>query len=123
MLGRLRERGVLLTAVHSADKPYCGVLTGLNEAFLIDDATRDRPGARRIPACADTHQTLFARAGHRAVAPRLARIVDDRARLQRQPRLALERERAIRRKPLFARTYPSLYNHMQNLTGTAGRPP
>jgi hypothetical protein len=51
LMERLRERGVPL-AEFVGCKPYRGVLTGLNEAFLIDEATRtDLIGAD--PACAE----------------------------------------------------------------------
>lgn len=51
LMGRLRERGALLTEFIGG-KPYRGVLTGLNEAFLIDDATRSAL-VRDDPACVD----------------------------------------------------------------------
>jgi hypothetical protein len=51
LMGRLRERGVPLTKF-IGDKPYRGVLTGLNEAFLIEDETRTRL-VREDPACAN----------------------------------------------------------------------
>jgi len=41
LMARIRERGVPLRD-YTGVKPYRGVLTGLNEAFLIDDATRRR---------------------------------------------------------------------------------
>jgi hypothetical protein len=52
LMAKIRERGVALTEFVGA-KPYRGVLTGLNEAFLIDDATRldlirDDPGCAAI---------------------------------------------------------------------------
>jgi len=52
LMARIRERGVPLAEFVGA-KPYRGVLTGLNEAFLIDDATRtalirDDPGSAAI---------------------------------------------------------------------------
>ena len=51
LMGRLRERGVPL-AEFVGCKPYRGVLTGLNEAFLIDEATRVDL-IRADPACAE----------------------------------------------------------------------
>ncbi|MBK5964296.1 restriction endonuclease [Thiocystis minor] len=52
LMGRLRERGVPL-AEFLGVKPYRGVLTGFNEAFLIDETTRaelirDDPGCASI---------------------------------------------------------------------------
>ena len=41
LMQAIRERGVPL-AQYCGSKPYRGVLTGCNEAFLIDQATRDR---------------------------------------------------------------------------------
>ncbi len=51
LMEKIRTRGVPLSEFVSA-KPYRGVLTGLNEAFLIDDATRLRL-IRDDPGCAD----------------------------------------------------------------------
>jgi hypothetical protein len=48
---KMRARGVPLNEFVGA-KPYRGVLTGLNEAFLIDDATR-LALIRDDPGCAD----------------------------------------------------------------------
>ena len=50
LMVRIRERGVPLAEFVGA-KPYRGVLTGLNEAFLIDDATRTAL-IRDDPSCA-----------------------------------------------------------------------
>jgi hypothetical protein len=52
LMQKIRERGVPL-AEFVGVKPYRGVLTGLNEAFLIDDTTRaglirDDPGCSEI---------------------------------------------------------------------------
>jgi hypothetical protein len=41
LLDKIRERGVPL-AEYAGVKPYYGIKTGCNEAFLIDTATRDR---------------------------------------------------------------------------------
>jgi hypothetical protein len=41
LLDKLRERGVPLSE-YSGIKPYYGIKTGCNEAFLIDQATKDR---------------------------------------------------------------------------------
>jgi hypothetical protein len=51
LMGRLRERGVPL-AEFVGCKPYRGVFTGLNEAFLIDEGTRTHL-IREDPACAE----------------------------------------------------------------------
>ncbi len=51
LMGRLRERGVPL-GQFAGCKPMYGIKTGLNEAFLIDDATRVAL-VRDDPACAD----------------------------------------------------------------------
>lgn len=51
LMEKIRSRGVPLSEFVGA-KPYRGVLTGLNEAFLIDDATRLRL-IRDDPGCAD----------------------------------------------------------------------
>lgn len=41
LMGKIRDRGVPLVEYAGA-KPYRGVLTGLNEAFLVDTPTRNR---------------------------------------------------------------------------------
>ncbi|SEA17334.1 Eco57I restriction-modification methylase domain-containing protein [Rubrimonas cliftonensis] len=51
LLEKIRRNGVPL-AEYAGVKPYRGVLTGLNEAFLIDGSTRDRL-VREDPGCAD----------------------------------------------------------------------
>ena len=51
LMRKIRERGTPLVEFLGA-KPYRGVLTGLNEAFLIDDATR-ADLIREDPACAE----------------------------------------------------------------------
>ena len=51
LLRKIRERGVPLSE-YAGVKPYRGVLTGLNEAFLIDTTTRDQL-VRDDPAAAD----------------------------------------------------------------------
>jgi hypothetical protein len=51
LMDKIRDAGVPL-AQYAGTKPYRGVLTGLNEAFLIDGPTRDRL-VKEDPACAD----------------------------------------------------------------------
>lgn len=51
LMRKIRERGTPLVEFLGA-KPYRGVLTGLNEAFLIDDATRAAL-IRTDPVCAE----------------------------------------------------------------------
>ncbi|EGV28613.1 Eco57I restriction endonuclease [Thiorhodococcus drewsii AZ1] len=51
LMGKLRERGVPLSEILGA-KPMYGIKTGLNEAFLIDDAARAEL-IRQDPGCAD----------------------------------------------------------------------
>lgn len=51
LLEKIRRNGTPLIE-YSGTKPYRGVLTGLNEAFLIDTAKRDEL-VRDDPACAD----------------------------------------------------------------------
>lgn len=51
LMEKIRRVGVPL-AEFAGVKPYRGVLTGLNEAFLIDTQTRDRL-VREDPACAE----------------------------------------------------------------------
>jgi len=51
LLGKIKQNGVPL-ADYAGVKPYRGVLTGLNEAFLIDTPTRDRL-VKDDPSCAE----------------------------------------------------------------------
>jgi hypothetical protein len=51
LLEKIRRNGIPL-AEYAGVKPYRGVLTGLNEAFLIDGPTRDRL-VRDDPGCAE----------------------------------------------------------------------
>jgi hypothetical protein len=51
LLDKIRKNGIPLTE-YAGVKPYRGVLTGLNEAFLIDTPTRDQL-VKSDPACAD----------------------------------------------------------------------
>jgi hypothetical protein len=51
LLDKIKRNGVPL-AEYAGTRPYRGVLTGLNEAFLIDGATRDRLVADD-PGCAE----------------------------------------------------------------------
>jgi hypothetical protein len=51
LLDKIRRNGVPL-GEHVGSKPYRGILTGLNEAFLIDQAKRDQL-VREDPACAE----------------------------------------------------------------------
>lgn len=50
LLRKIRRAGPALTE-YAGDKPYYGVKTGCNAAFIVDDATRDRL-VREDPACA-----------------------------------------------------------------------
>jgi type I restriction-modification system DNA methylase subunit len=112
LMERLRERGVLLTEF-IGDKPYCGVLTGLNEAFLIDDATRIEL-VRADPACAELIKPYLRGQDLGRWLPNwqgLWMIV-----------LASSVNRAWpwtgagdSAETVFARTYPSLYNHLKKL--------
>lgn len=49
LMAKLRDRGTTLLA-YAGRKPYRGLLTGLNEAFLVDEQTRSRI-LREDPSC------------------------------------------------------------------------
>lgn len=51
LMDKIRDAGVPL-AQYAGTRPFYGIKTGLNEAFLIDGPTRDRL-VREDPACAD----------------------------------------------------------------------
>ena len=115
LMGKIRERGVPLAQFVGA-KPMYGVKTGLNEAFLIDDATRTAL-IRDDPGCAGIIKPYLRGQDIKRWVPEwqglwmiVARSgIDDR-------RLALGVERADEcRERSSTRTYPSLYGHMKPL--------
>jgi hypothetical protein len=95
LMEKIRHNGVPL-AEFAGVKPYRGVLTGLNEAFLIDTSTKERL-VREDPRLGRDHQALPARPRHKALVPRVARALDHRPKVQRRPPLAVDRCRQCRR--------------------------
>jgi hypothetical protein len=112
LMQRIRERGTPL-AEFLGVKPYRGVLTGLNEAFLIDDATRtaltsDDPGCDHIIKPYLRGQDI------KRWAPDwqgLWMIVLKSSGDHAWP----WRDAGDGAEAVFARTYPSLYAHMKPL--------
>jgi hypothetical protein len=109
---RIRERGTPL-AEFLGVKPYRGVLTGLNEAFLIDDGTRTAL-IRDDPGCADIIKPYLRGQDIKRWAPDwqgLWMIVLKSSGDHAWP----WRDASDGAEAVFARTYPSLYAQMKPL--------
>ena len=112
LMGRLRERGVPL-GQFAGCKPMYGIKTGLNEAFLIDDATRVAL-VRDDPACADIIKPYLRGQDIGRWTPDwqgLWMIVLASSGNHAWPWSGGGEEA----EALFARSYPSLNRHMQPL--------
>ena len=113
LLNKIRERGVPLKAIIGAD-PLYGIKTGYNEAYIVDEATRDRlvsedPASAPLfrPylrgqdisrwSCPDTGQFMIVMKSSSDHPWPWANAADD--------------ETAER---LFQTTYPALYRHFKN---------
>jgi hypothetical protein len=110
LMGRLRERGVPLAEFVGCNPMY-GVLTGLNEAFLIDETTRTDL-IRKDPACAEIIKPYLR-------GQDIGRWVPDWQGLWMIV-LASSANRAWpwsgtgdSAEAVFAQTFPSLYRHMK----------
>ena len=75
LLAKLRDRGVPL-AEFTKTKPYYGIKTGLNDAFLIESVTRASLVAQD-PKCDAIIKPYSARTGHQTMVSGLGRTVDD----------------------------------------------
>jgi hypothetical protein len=91
LMQRIRERGTPL-AEFLGVKPMYGIKTG-TERGLPDRRRHPHRADSRRPRLCRHHQALPARAGHQALGAGLAGVMDDRAEVQRRPRLALARRR------------------------------
>ena len=112
LMETIRERGVPLAEFIGA-KPYRGVLTGLNAAFLIDDATRAAL-IRDDPGCAEIIKPYLRGQDIQRWIPHwqgLWMIVLKSSAACSWPWAASGDEA----EAVFARTYPSLYAHLKPL--------
>jgi hypothetical protein len=112
LMGKIRERGVPLAQFVGA-KPMYGVKTGLNEAFLIDDATRAAL-IRDDPGCAGIIKPYLRGQDIERWVPEwqgLWMIVLKSGGDHAWPWSGW----ADDAEDIFARTYPSLYAHMKPL--------
>lgn len=112
LLAKIRRNGVPL-AEYAGVKPYRGILTGLNEAFLIDTAKRAEL-VRADPACAELIKPyLRGQDIERWWSPDSGLFMILLKSSGNHPwpwANATDRHEA---EAIFAETYPSLYMHMQ----------
>ena len=112
LLDKLRRNGVPLTE-HVGSKPYRGLLTGFNEAFLIDASKRNEL-VRADPACADVIKPyLRGQDIERWWCPDSGNhmIVLKSSTNQQWPWTdAVDESQA---EKIFALTYPSLHGHLK----------
>lgn len=112
LLDKIRRNGVPL-AEYAGVKPYRGVLTGLNEAFLIDTAKRHEL-VRADPSCAEIIKPyLRGQDIERWHSPDsgLFMIVLKSSGNHPWPWASESDEKQA--EAIFARTYPSLHRHMK----------
>ncbi len=112
LMQKIRERGVPLAELVGA-KPLYGIKTGLNEAFLIDDATRAAL-IRDDPACADIIKPYLRGQDIKRWSPAWQGlwmiVLKSSADFDWPWSAAGENAESV-----FARTFPSLYRHMKAL--------
>ena len=112
LMATIRERGVPLVE-HCGSKPYRGVLTGCNDAFLIDQATRDRLVAED-PAAAEVLKPYLRGQDVERWHPSwqgLWMILLKSSGDHNWPWTREDDDLAA--EAVFERTYPSLRNHLQ----------
>ena len=112
LMEKIRERGVPL-AEYAGVKPYYGIKTGLNEAFLIDTPTKDRLVAND-PRCGELLRPYLRGQDVQRWTPSwsgLWLILLKSSRDQPWP----WSDEISRAESLFEDTYPSLYTHMKPL--------
>jgi hypothetical protein len=112
LMGKMRECGIPL-AEFVGTKPLYGIKTGLNEAFLIDDATRTAL-IRDDPGCAEIIKPYLRGQDIKRWVPDwqgLWMIVLKSSAAYSWPWAAL----GDGAEAVFARTYPSLHAHMKPL--------
>jgi len=112
LMQKIRDNGVPL-AEFAGVKPYRGVLTGLNEAFLIDTTTRERL-VREDPRSAEVIKPYLRGQDIKRWAPEwngLWMIVLKSSGDHPWPWSDAGEEA----EEVFERTYPSLYGHMKPL--------
>ena len=111
-MAKIRRNGVPL-AEFAGVKPYLR-RADRPERGVPDRYGNERPARARGPGLGGGHQALPARPGHKTLVPRLAGPVDDRAEVQRRPRLAWSAA-GDDAEEVFRQTYPSLHSHMKSL--------
>ena len=96
LLNKIKRNGVPL-AEYAGVKPYRGVLTGLNEAFLIDTPTRDRSCGTIQPARRSSSPTLRGRTS--SGGGRRRRPAHDRLEIEQRSSLAVGRRALTKPRP------------------------
>jgi hypothetical protein len=113
LLAKIRAKGVPLSDFMKATS-YRGIITGLNDAFLIDNATRDQL-VQVAPACAEIIKPYLRGQDIKRWSPEwdeLWMIVLKSSSNHSWPWSAKSKSEA---ETLFQQTYPSLYAHMKPL--------
>ncbi len=111
LLARIREAGTSLSDFTSA-KPYRGILTGFNDAFLIDSGTR-KMLIDSDPDCTDLIKPYLRGqdiSRWHAAWPGLWMIVIKSSANHPWPWTTTKEDEA---EGIFQRTYPSLHNHLK----------
>ncbi|WP_166398170.1 Eco57I restriction-modification methylase domain-containing protein [Rubrobacter marinus] len=111
LMEKIRERGIPL-AEYAGVKPYRGVLTGLNEAFLIDTATKDRL-VREDPRSAEVIKPYLRGQDIKRWSPEwrgLWIVVLKSSGDHAWPWSGTDNAEEV-----FQRTYPALHSHMKPL--------
>lgn len=110
LMAKIRAAGVPLREFIGAE-PYYGIKTGLNEAFLIDTATRDRLVAED-PACEAIIRPYLRGQDIKRWTPKWAGLW--MILLKSSENYAWPwTEAGTRAEQVFAGTYPALYAHMK----------
>ncbi|MBA3810820.1 MAG: Eco57I restriction-modification methylase domain-containing protein, partial [Caulobacteraceae bacterium] len=122
LLDKVRRAGVPLTD-YAGVKPYRGVLTGFNEAFLIDTPTRDRLVAADPASAEIIRPYLRGQDVRRWSAPDsgLRMILLKSSSDFAWPWSAAADEAAA--ETIFAQTYPALHAHMKRYESLPGDKP
>lgn len=116
LLSKLRERGTPL-AQYTKLKPYRGVLTGLNEAFLVDHATKERL-CREDPRSAKILKKYLRGQDISRWSPEWAQnwlLLIPSSGDHAWPWSACPDESTA--EHVFAQTYPAVYRHLKPLEG------
>jgi hypothetical protein len=111
LMEKIRRSGVPLTE-YAGVKPYYGVKTGFNEAFLIDTPTRDRL-FREEPRSAEVTRKFLRGQDIKRWSPEWADLwlISMKSSGDHEWPWSGEEENEAER--VFAQTYPSLYSHLK----------